>query len=89
MIFSFQGSKGWTLRFLKRHSKFLQFVPTIEDKLPQIMNEKLNNFWNEIDFRLKTFQLNSENMGCMDEIPIGFNYPQGIRQGLNHNFFLN
>lgn len=77
-----QGSKGWTLRFLKRHSKFLQFVPTIEDKLPVIVNEKLNNFFNEFQLTLRTLQLNPDDIGCMDEIPISFNYPQGKQKSV-------
>ena len=72
-----QGSKNWTLRFLKRHRNLLQHSPTVNDELPQITEEKLTKFWEEYDASLKLLKIKHENIGCMDEIPLCFNYPSG------------
>ncbi|KAL0269405.1 UNVERIFIED_CONTAM: hypothetical protein PYX00_007151 [Menopon gallinae] len=78
----FKGSKGWTLRFLKRHSKFLQKVPTIDDKLPDIVKSDIEEFWRSFKFTLSSFKINASAIGCMDEIPISFNYLQDGKSNL-------
>ena len=72
----FTASAGWLQKFMIRHSLSLRRATSIQQKLPQQLQRKLETFLQEITAIRKLHQFNADSILNMDETPIWFDMPR-------------
>src|SRR6218665_1265677 len=72
---TFLASSGWCSRFMERHSLTLRQRTKIAQKLPAVLEEKIDSFHRFVIKHRKQHEYDLSQIGNMDETPMTFDLP--------------